>query len=253
MNSSSFSVVTTFNMNGYNNFASKMIKSFDNFWDKNIYLSVYYEDMNQPEEKLSDRIIFYSFNNFIKDWYQFRDKFIDYEKAKPNNDNNSFYKYSAIKFAHKVYTIKHQIEKCNTDYLIWLDSDVLTFNNIDYDLLSRLINNNYYLSYLGRQHINFHSECGFLIFNLKNEYHKKFWENIYLMYDEGRLFKEKEWHDSYIFDVVRLELEKQGMKSFNISTIGIKKNYDELNVFDNSILGDYMIHFKGNRKFSLSY
>ena len=68
------------------------------------------------------------------------------------------------------------------------------------------------------------------------------------MYDNGQLFNEKEWHDSYIFDVVRLNLEKKNCKNFNISKLGLKSSTDILNVFDNSVLGKYMIHFKGNRK-----
>ena len=33
------------------------------------------------------------------------------------------------------------------------------------------------------------------------------------MYDQGKLFDQNEWHDSYIFDVVRLELEKKSLKN----------------------------------------
>ena len=66
------------------------------------------------------------------------------------------------------------------------------------------------------------------------------------------IFYEKEWHDSYIFDVVRLNLEKKNCKNFNISELGLKKTNDVLNVFDNSILGDHMIHFKGNRKVDIT-
>ena len=68
------------------------------------------------------------------------------------------------------------------------------------------------------------------------------------MYDEGELFKEKEWHDCWIFDTVRKELEKETLKNIDICLLGLKKDEDILNVFDNSVLGKYMIHFKGVRK-----
>ena len=71
------------------------------------------------------------------------------------------------------------------------------------------------------------------------------------MYDIGELFNEKEWHDSYIFDVVRINLEKRECKNFNISRLGLKQTNDILIVFDNSVLGKYMIHFKGNRKINI--
>ena len=71
------------------------------------------------------------------------------------------------------------------------------------------------------------------------------------MYSGGRLFKEKEWHDSYIFDQVRKKLEKKNnIKNFNICNLGlidIEEGNNE-HVFVTSVLGKYMDHKKGNRK-----
>jgi len=247
-----FSVVTTFNKSSYESYCNKMLSSFDNYWPKEINIHAYYEDMEKPVEKFSSRVILHNFNKKVKDWYKFREQFFFKELNKPDNSVNSFYKYSAIKFAHKVYSIKEQLKKDSlSDYLIWLDSDIITINNINFNFLKELTNENYYLCYLGR-HIKFHSEAGFLIFNTKNKFHQEFWEIMSRMYDHGALFNEKEWHDSYIFDVVRLNLEKKNCKNFNISELGLKKTNDVLNVFDNSILGNHMIHFKGNRKIDIT-
>jgi len=246
-----FSVVTTFNKTAYNLYAKKMVKAFDDFWDLNIFLNVYLEDLEMPTDDFKKRINFFSFNNEVDGWYKFKEKFFLKEANKPDSGVNSFYKYSAIKFAHKVYAIKKQLEKNSSDYLIWLDSDVVTIKDIKINFLNSLINDQNYLSYLGRDHINFHSECGFLIFNVKHNLHNQFWVNMSEMYDQGFLFNEKEWHDSYVFDVVRLKLEKNGLKNFNISNLGLKKTNDPLNVFDNSILGEFMVHFKGNKKNNL--
>jgi hypothetical protein len=72
------------------------------------------------------------------------------------------------------------------------------------------------------------------------------------MYDNGKLFNEKEWHDDYIFDVVKSNLSKKNCKNFDISKLGLKQMPDVLNVFDSSVLGKHMIHFKGNRKANIS-
>ena len=68
------------------------------------------------------------------------------------------------------------------------------------------------MSYLGREKISTdhlrYSECGFLIFDTHHAMHKKFWENMMDMYKGGKLFNEKEWHDSYIFDQVRKNSKK---------------------------------------------
>jgi hypothetical protein len=248
MTKNKFSVVTTFNKTAYDLYAKKMVSSFDEFWDSNIFLNIYLEDLETPKNDFSKRINLFSFNNEVDGWYKFREQFFFKELNKPDKGPNSFYKYSAIKFAHKVYAIKKQLEKNSSDYLIWLDSDVVTIKNIEINFLNSLINDQNYLSYLGREHINFHSECGFLIFNTKHNFHNQFWINMSQMYEQGLLFNEKEWHDSYIFDVVRLRMETEGLKNFNISKISLKNTKDTLNVFDNSILGEFMIHFKGNKK-----
>jgi len=246
-----FSVVTTFNKTSYESYCDKMLLSFDRCWPTEINIHVYYEDMARPRDNFSSRVIFHNFNEEVKDWYEFREKFFFKEQNKPDNSVNSFYKYSAIKFAHKVYSIKEQLKNNLSDYLIWLDSDIVTTNNFNISFLKELTGEEYYLSYLGRDHIKFHSECGFLIFNTKHKFHKEFWENMSDMYDNGKLFNEKEWHDDYIFDVVRFNLGKKGCKNFDISKLGVKQTTDILNVFDNSVLGKYMIHFKGNRKLNI--
>ena len=243
-----FSVITTFNKQGFDICAREIVTSFDKFWSKDITLNIYYEDMNVPETKSSNRVFFFFFNEEVKKWYKFQSNYFLRELNKPDNSINSFYKYSAIKFAHKVYAIEKQLEKNISEYLIWLDSDVITFNRVTSSFIETLIEKDSYLTYLGREHINFHSEAGFLIFNTKNKFHKIFWEKMMEMYDQGRLFNENEWHDSYIFDVVRLELEKNSLKNINISLMGLNKSKDQLNVFDNSVLGKFMNHFKGNRK-----
>jgi hypothetical protein len=252
MSQSSFSVVTTFNKDSYEAYCNKMLLSFDTYWPKEININVYYEDMEKPNGNFSSRIVFHNFNEKVKDWYKFREKFFFKEQNKPDNSVNSFYKYSAIKFAHKVYSIKEQLKNNLSNYLIWLDSDIITFNNFNISFLKNLTSEECYLSYLGRDHIKFHSECGFLIFNTKHKFHKDFWEDMSDMYDNGKLFNEKEWHDDYIFDVVRLDFEKIGCKNFDISKLGLKTTTDILNVFDNSVLGKHMIHFKGNRKLNIS-
>ena len=251
MSQNLFSVITTFNKDSYDAYSNKMLSSFDKYWPKEINIHAYYENMKIPGDDLSSRVVFHNFNEQVKDWYKFKEKFFFKESNKPDNSVNSFYKYSASKFAHKVYSIKEQLKNNLSDYLIWLDSDIITINNIDIDFLKDLTNEQLYLSYHGREHIKFHSEAGFLIFNTRNKFHEEFWQRMSDMYDKGELFNEKEWHDSYIFDVVRINLEKKECKNFNISRLGLKQTNDILNVFDNSVLGKYMIHFKGNRKINI--
>ena len=258
MEKNSFSVVTTFDLDNYKIIGKKMVSSFDFFWEKNIKLFAYYENMPLPFETFTERVNLLNFNQCVKDWYVFRERFKNLEKSKSEliiklnpNIKNLHYKFKAIKFAHKIYAIKHALQNCESEYLIWIDSDVITLDYIYFDFLQKLVNKDCYRSYLGREHINFHSEASFIIFNIKNIFHDKFWMHMGHMYDEGNLFNEQEWHDCYIFDTVSAILEKEEMKNINICSFGLKASKDILNVFDNSILGEKMVHLKGNRKYNI--
>ena len=69
------------------------------------------------------------------------------------------------------------------------------------------------------------------------------------MYDGGKLFQEKEWHDSYIFDLVRKKLEiREKIENFDISKIDLFNLKTDDHIFISSVLGKYMDHKKGNRK-----
>ena len=98
------------------------------------------------------------------------------------------------------------------------------------------------------KHLNY-SECGFLIFNTEHFIHSQFWKDMMEMYDGGELFNEREWHDSYIFDAVRKNLEiSANIKNINISDMGLVDIKSEDHVFVASVLGKFMDHKKGDRK-----
>ena len=88
-----FSVVTTFNKTSYESYCDKMLLSFDRCWPTEINIHVYYEDMERPRDNFSSRVIFHNFNEEVKDWYEFREKFFFKEQNKRDNSVNSFYKY----------------------------------------------------------------------------------------------------------------------------------------------------------------
>ena len=124
MNKNLFSVITTFNKESFESYSCKMLLSFDKHWPKQISIHAYYEDMDRPLDNFSSRVVFHNFNEQVKDWYKFKEKFFFKELNKSDNSVNSFYKYSATKFAHKVYSIKESLNNNLSDYLIWLDSDI---------------------------------------------------------------------------------------------------------------------------------
>ena len=248
-NSNKFSAVTTFNLERHP-YGIEMINSFFLNWPDEIQLTAYVENsLSLDDSTVKDKIIVKEFHDEIPEYLEFCKK---YSHQKKHTDD---FRFNVFRFAHKVYAILRSLQNINSRYLIWLDSDIKTHKKIPIDFFNCLINETTYMSYLGREKISIehlsYSECGFLIFDTHHSIHKIFWENMIDMYSGGKLFKEKEWHDSYIFDQVRKKLEKKNnIKNFNICNLGlidIEEGNNE-HVFVTSVLGKYMDHKKGNRK-----
>jgi len=158
-----------------------------------------------------------------------------------NGEEN--YRFNAAKFCHKVFALTHCALTIDTDVLFWIDADSHTFQSPSIDFLKSLMPDNIYNCYLGRQ--NMHSECGFMGFNLKHHANREFMEFWLNIFDEDLVFELPEWHDSYVYDVIRQLFEdKEKITSHNLRA-GIK---DDHHPFLNSVLGDYFDHLIGPRR-----
>jgi len=242
-----FSAVTTFNLKKHP-YGIEMVNSFFANWPDEVKLTAYIENADLINDQLvKNKIIIKEFHESIPEYRRFLEKYKDKEKFTDD------FRFNVFRFAHKVYAIAAALKDVKTQYLIWLDADIKTYKKIPTSFLSRLVDEACYMSYLGRENISIkhlnYSECGFLIFNTGHFIHSKFWQNMMEMYDGGKLFNEKEWHDSYIFDVVRKNLEtKRKIKNINITNLGLVDVKNEDHVFVSSILGQFMDHKKGDRK-----
>ena len=200
-----YSAVTTFHLPKHI-YGVEMINSFYANWPKEITLTAFIENSSKIDDSaVKPKIIIKDFDKTVPEYQKFALKYK--EKEKYTDD----FRFNVFRFAHKVYAIASALKNIKTKYLIWLDADIKTYKKLPFEFLDTLINQNSYMSYLGRKnisvkHLNY-SECGFLIFNTDHFIHERFWEDMMKMYDGGELFQEKEWHDSYIFDVVRKKLE----------------------------------------------
>ena len=246
-NLSKYSAVTTFNLDKHQ-YGIEMINSFFTNWPNNITLTAFIENSSAIDDKtVKPKIIIKDFKESVPEYKKFVEKYQDKEKYTDD------FRFNVFRFAHKVYAIAKVLKKVKSKYLIWLDADIKTYKKIPLEFLDTLVAENVYMSYLGRKGISVkhltYSECGFIIFNTQHHIHKTFWQNMMRMYDGGDLFKEKEWHDSYIFDVVRENLEKtKNIKNFDITNLGLVDVKNDDHVFVSSVLGNFMDHKKGNRK-----
>lgn len=241
--------VTSYDHSSQRAFGNLCVESFCDYWPSNCHIIALVENLPNSTSDFEDRLSMLSFEEHAADFYAFEHKYKNIAATRTG------FKYDAIKFAHKVYALLAAVDALalGFDYLIWLDADVYTFRTVPNRLLKSLTSPKKYMSYLGRSHLQNspvnYSECGFMIFNLNHSKNRAFWNLMRRYYDEGALFRLREWHDSYIFDQARLALENEAnVTNINISEFGTRTISDPGHIFVASVLGKYMDHRKGSRK-----
>ena len=236
-----------------------MVKSWlANVCDKHAILHVYYEgdldallkeiDVRDPDQHngfvMFDNHPSESSAHFKAVMHPHESRFVSANINSPEYDIKQMFKMHASRFCHKIFAIDMQMLHCKnvvsenrlfTDYVCWIDADTIIHSEIPEGFFDSLVDDDIYMSYLARTQR--HSECGFLMFNTQHRFHNMFWNDMLEMYDKFKLIHEKEWHDSYIFDVVRHRFGQHAFKKIHEIDVG--------DVFGQSVLGKYMTHFKG--------
>ena len=255
-----FSVVTTCHKEGYDLYGRRMVETFDRHWPREIVLDLYTE--NFKPDIISDRIVCLDLLAECPELVAFKQRHqdnplahgsasekhwkvrIDWRKPKLKlrRKQNLGYRWDAVRFSHKTFSIFAAAERCATDVLFWVDADIQFFADIPFEFLEETIPPDCMVSFLARPQF---SECGFVGYNLRHPATGKFLKQFKALYTTDSLFKEDQWHDSYLFDVVRKRFEKKGHRTYDI---GKGMGEEVGHVFINSDLGRYMDHMKGDRK-----
>ena len=238
-----YTVVTSLNNKYWTSGSDINIKSWDEKFPKNVIIRVYAEDHIPLKEQLSKRVIWHNLYKEVPELLQFVKDHQDdpHYNGKRGLDipEKQRYKYDAVKFAHKTFAL-FDARKYTTDWLIWLDADVLCFKEFNETFLEKACPRHYAVSYLGRP--STHSECGFVGYNMNN-LGKDFLEHFSSYYKDSNLSKIAQTHDSFVFDVARAEFKNQNM--FLDLNKGETTNKHP---FHKSILREYLVHNKGHNK-----
>ena len=165
------------------------------------------------------------------------------DRHKSNFQGN--YRFDAVRFCYKVYAYTDMILNSEAeDGIIFIDADSVFHGKVDLDWVKQFIHRgDCMMTYLGRG--DHYSECGFIYFNMNHPEIKNFAREMQDMYNTDQLLGEAEWHDSWIFDVVRKRFESKGVKNYNI---GDGQWGENGHVQARSILGTVYDHTKGARK-----
>jgi hypothetical protein len=242
-----YTVITTFNADGYAKYGQRMIQTFLQTWPTDLVVYAENCDVTEtaPNLLVRDIAMVNELSAFKQQWHgvpQANGDVSNDPVRSRRKDAGKGFKWDAVRFSHKVYSIFHCAKHTNTDWLIWMDADTVCHSPITTDDLARLCPPDKDLCFLGRR--GKFSECGLYAMNLHSPAVQLFLQKFQHMYDhavEG-IFDLAEWHDSFVFDAVRqkVKLNELDWSSHLITGEG--------HPLINSDWGAYLDHLKGKRK-----
>lgn len=231
-------VITTFPNNCFDLYARDMLTSFVKYWPSEVALLIQLDD-----DQLADDVqrIIRPQDGVVCGRQKEHHAFVERNKGK---DDPNDYRKQAVRFCHKVFAIKHASEsimKAREDklldaprYLVWMDADVITHTAVTMEQLVKCLPiERDRVAYLGRKDWD-HSECGWLAFDLDHG-GADIIKDVVLEYTEDMVFSRKQWHDSFIWDLVI-----QDTKATNLTV-----DKPGMDIWPHSPMADFCTHFKG--------
>lgn len=253
-----FAVVSTCHAAGYETYGREMVSTFLEHWPADVPLMLYHEGFEPPVSV--GRIESHDLIETCPDLVAFKARHADNPRAHgdwlpwatlrlgsfhlplPMRTRKGRFRWDAVRFAHKTYAIFDAVRRTDADVLIWIDADTRFFAPVTMQELDVLAPVASAASCLQRRN---YSECGFVTYNLRHPETARLLAEFEAMYTQDLLFAEREFHDSYLFDVVRKRAQARGAHIHDIADgIGWKTSH----VLINSRLGAFMDHMKGDRK-----
>jgi len=249
--------VSTMNKKLYDFYGKRFLEEFAKFASKEIQLFIIFEGA-YPEEilKISENIIICPLMSedhsiFLKKFGSLHEArglkikmFVEDGQQKINFRPD--YRYDAVRFSFKPFSVHQSLDYVpgDLDYLIWTDADLRCKKPFGpLDLIKFLPDDDEVMSYLGRK--NAYSECGFLGFNLNQKKTREYINRMIEIYKNGEIFSLDQWHDSFIWDHVRVEFQNEFQTKFkDISGDGNEKEH----VYINTGLDEFFDHLKGPQR-----
>lgn len=244
-------VVTTFHKEGYDKYAKRMIQTFLANWPKDITLYAYPQDHTIDEK--AENLVVRDLHSSIPELVAFKERWKNDPKAsgkvpigppdRKGKQPGIGFRWDAIRFSHKVYSVCHAAKNTDADVLFWMDADMVCHTATPGHFIDKMISAS--LCFLGRP--KKFTECGLYSMNLRDPITQLFLVEFQRAYDSGRLFTFQEWNDCWVFDEIRKEIkQKNPAWSWHDWCQGIVKG--EGHPLINTEWGAYLDHLKGRRK-----
>lgn len=244
-----YTVITTFHQAGLEQYGQRMIDTFEQNWPAEVDLIVLAENCSPRVGRPNTRVVdLLATSPDLQAFVQrHRNNPLAHGQAGPPDVFNpkKQFRWDAVRFCYKVYAKATAADMIDSGWMIWLDADTVTHSPVPMQFLATVCPGNAFVSYLGRGE-KYHSECGWVAYNLDAAECRQFVQDFVGMYNTDRIFEQREWHDSYIFDVLRKQFQSR-CRFHNLNPSWEDKGLAG-HPFINSELGRYMDHVKGDRK-----
>lgn len=232
--------VTTFSKSGYETYAHRMIESVVRHWPTK--LIIYSEfPLESPHEKIE-----------VRDFFQIPHvtNFLTYLKNVPlafgKVDGRYDYNFDLWRFSRKLFA-QYDVLQNYKGKVFWLDADLYFRKKITEDFLGNLFESSP-LVFLGRE--GFYTETGFVGFDTEYDRFDVFLKYYIDCLRKGFVFQLPRWQDCEVFDWARKQsgFQERNLSPFFKFPADKKITLKELDVIQRSVLGEYIIHLKGQRK-----
>jgi len=235
-------LVTTFNEKLYRYYAHRFLSTYN--WPFDCY--IYHEGWIPEIDPMRDNIKYRDIHDTNPELNSFIQRNLtrnidsQYDKnIMPTTD----YKMDAIRFSYKIFAKTHfMLFNCIYDYVFWIDADTFFLKPITKEEVEqKFLPKDCAISFIDRP--SYYSECGFVGYNLTHDRTRDFIYNLRRYYTKDLLFKEREWHDSYVWDCVRKKY-LQGVKTHNLAPKVNKVG----NPWPDTYMAEYCSHLKGKKR-----
>jgi hypothetical protein len=221
-------IITTIGPTSWERYGLRFAESFKKFWPADMDLEIWHHDLEGNVPSFPG-ITFKA----LEETPSFQ-KLKAHLGAKAKDGPSLEYCFKAVALASAVTP--------DLDWIGFLDADTETMRPVDGELLNELFDDRYHLTYLYRRTVK-ESEGSWFAFNLATVKGASLLADYWGLYNSLEAFHYKKAHDNAILDRITLLHQAHGLQVKDLSPGCLG-----LDAFHQSILGAYMIHYKGPDK-----
>lgn len=233
-------ICTGWNPRGYHEYGKRFAESFAKYWPQSAKLVVY------GEEKVELPRGEFRLLSEIPGCMEFLDRWRDDKAANGTQPNKAWkpkehrirysWRFDAWKFSRQGFIPFDAALRCDTEYLAWLDGDVVTHSPVPENAFENLLRPDKSIAYLGR---GMHpSEIGFQLYRLPKAliFLKEFRD----LYATDHVFALRVTHSAFVWDNARSHFDGSMFQDLTPHGHG--------HVWFQSDLKKWTDHLKGKRK-----